>query len=317
MIAVRSAANRRCSIVVPQALRTPSIIALLCFLPLACATAEEDDPAGKTVLVKVSGTYVKVGKKPIVFVTRGQEMTVLKRTMLKGRAWLGVKWTADEELEKKGWILESKIVFRSELKPRTDVPEVTPTVDPAKTRPVEKLVKVFIESDDDERADVYAELEKTGRIDKFLEAVKPGALALANDYFRALRERGREGTLLEHYAPAYVKVCGDEVKAIRQQEGDEDLAADYSGIWGQHAYLLDTGILVGLKPKNSKILAAMEEAQPDRHGTPGWVKTGATLILTPIDGEWKVLTTRQMAYARNMTKWLRRQEEEAREKGGN
>jgi len=289
---------------------------LLCLLSLPSATAQEDDPAGKTVLVRVSGTYVKVGKRPVGFVTRGQEMTVIKRTTLKERAWLGVKWTDEEGAEKKGWILESKVVFRAELEPKTDVPDVTPTVRPVKTRPTEKLVKLFMESDDDERADVYTELEKTGRIDKFLDSVKPGAMALANEYFHSLRERGREGTLLEHYAPGYVKICGDQEKAIRQQEADEDLAADYSGIWAKHAYLLDTGILVGLKPKNRQIVAAMEEARPDRHGTPGWVKNGATLILTPVDGEWRVLTTRQMAYAKNMTKWLRRQEEESKSKGG-
>jgi hypothetical protein len=273
--------------------------------PFLQATPEEEDVQGKTVLVKVTGTYVKMGKTPVGFVTRGQEMTVLKRTTMNDRPWLGVKWTTESGEEKKGWILEEKVVFKGAA-------EATPTVKPATARPFNKLLEVFLTGSEEERADVYQELERTAQIDKFLQAVGPGAVAAADQFFAALKERGREGTLLDHYSPDYVKLHGNEAKALHQQEEDEELSADYAGVWGSHLYLLDVGVAVGLKPKNKVILDMMEQAKPDRHGTPAWIKNGALVILSPVNKEWKVLATRQMAYASSMTKMLRRQGEESK-----
>jgi len=292
---------------ISRILAVSAVLAASGLFPFSQASSEEESVEGRTVLVKVTGTYVKVGKTPVGFVTRGQEMTVLKRSMMNDKPWLGVKWTTDSGEEKKGWIPEDKVVFKGAA-------EVTPTVKPAAARPFSKLLEVFLSGSEDERADVYQELERTAQIDKFLEAVGPKVVAAADQFFAALKERGREGTLLEHYSPDYVKVCGNQAKALHQQEEDEELSADYSGVWGSHVYLLDIGVAVGLKPKNKTILEMMEQAKPDRHGTPSWIKNGALVILSPVNKEWKVLATRQMAYASTMTKNLRRQDEESKPK---
>ena len=121
---------------------------------------------------------------------------------------------------------------------------------------------------------------------------------------------GREQFLTDYYRDDFIERAGSRDKAFDEQLEYEKYAADYSAIWSEHFYLIQTGLVIGLKPKSKKIVQLMSEAKPDAFGTPAWVKTGPILILTPEKGTWKIAAVQRMAYAYNLTKMFRRQAEE-------
>jgi|ETNmetMinimDraft_25_1059894.scaffolds.fasta_scaffold05940_3 hypothetical protein len=273
--------------------------------------------AGKSVEVVSAAAQVKVGQKVVGVVRKGQLLKVVKQQ----GSWLGVHYTDKAGASKKGWIQVRHVASRKSetavATKRTD-PPIQKTTEPKTTvKPVpvpkislERAVMDFKSGSKEVRTRLYKHLEKTGELEKAATKLNRTALPVATKYFGNLRETGREQFLTDYYREDFIERAGDRDKAFDVQLSYEKYAADYSGVWSGHYYLIQTGLVIGLKPKSRKIVDLMDEARPDEFGTPAWVKSGPIIILTPERGKWKIAAVQRMAYAYNLTKMLRRQAEE-------
>lgn len=274
---------------------------------------------GKDVEVVSESAQVKVGQKLVGVVRRGQMLVVVKEQ----GPWLGVHYTDATGDAQKGWIQSKHVALKKSETTVSTKPVEPPTkktveqpkttaVKPVQTPKVslEKVVMEFKEGSKEAQTRLYQHLEKTGELEKAAQQLSRTALPVATKYFGDLREMGREQFLADYYRDDFIERAGDRDKAFDEQLSYEKHSADYAAVWPEHFYLIQTGIVIGLKPKNRKIVELMSEAKPDEFGTPAWVKSGPIIILTPENGEWKIAALQRMGYAYNLTKMLRRQAEE-------
>jgi len=304
--------------------KVTSVIRIAGTLSLAFAawTATEtyaESLAGKNVEVVSAAAQVKVGDKVVGVVRKGQMLVVVKEQ----GSWLGVHYKDAEGAAHKGWIKSRHVILKKAETPvatKRVEPPIKETVEKPKTTAVEpvgvtnisleKAVMDFKSGSKEVRTRLYKHLEKTGELEKAASKLSRTALAVSTKYFGDLSEMGRERFLADYYRADFIERAGDRDKAFDEQLTFEKYAADYSGIWSEHFYLIQTGIVIGLMPKSKKIVKLMADARPDEFGTPAWVKTGPLLILTPEKGKWKIAAVQRMGYAYNLTKMLRRQAEE-------
>lgn len=282
--------------------KTAISIGAFLLLQFSTRTASGEEWKGKTVLVQVNSSRISIGSKVVGTVRKGQALTVLQK---KGK-WLGVKWQAASGESKKGWITVDKVALKGESE------QPTPAR-PERMESFDSLLRKFIHDSKESRRVAYKALDTSARRDRAIQAIRPDVIAAASDYFDALKEVGRERLLKEHFRSDASYLQDGEDKAFEKQRDHEKYAADYSGIWGDHVWLMPTGAAVGLRPKSKKIVALMKEAKPDKYGVPAWVRNGPVVVMSPEKGKWKISGLAKMGYAYDLTKMLRRQKAELKE----
>ena len=175
-----------------------------------------------------------------------------------------------------------------------------------------RLLKLYTTGTPADRKKVYGTLKAKNMFDQATRELGVEAAAAAREFLNALKEEGRERLLEEFYRPDGPYLKGGEDAAFEQQLKDERFTEDYVNVWKEHVWLLEASMAVGLTPKDRKIRQMLVEKSSNQGPFPGWLK-GPIFILAPVDGQWKVSSTSNLAYANRMAKMLRRQKEEMRD----
>ena len=273
---------------------------LLLLRPASQALGQEEERV-RTAIVQADAAKVKIGKEVVAVVTKGRQLTVIKT---KG-TWIGVKWVSSTGELKRGWVLKSKVRFEeSASTPTTGVGSIPPS------QALSALTSRFVKGDNEDRKKIYAALTESRRADDAVRLMARDAVEMLSAFFETLKTEGRERILKEFYRSDYIENNKGEDSTYEMQKEHEKYSADYSGVWPEHVFLFSTGLCVGLKPKNRKVLDIMKVETKDKYGNPSWLKNGPYFVVTPEGGRWKVLAIQKMAYADNMSTMLRRQEQE-------